>query len=116
MQTYGDSCLFFCHREVNTPSGKRYEYLIVGVYVDDLCILYSHSDEHSLYHQFTTDLKQRWAVEDEGDVSDLLGIDIAVSDGHVCLTHANYISRLASECFPDGAPPSLQKNTVLEST
>ena len=111
-QTYGDSCLFYCCREIETPSGKRVERLIVGVYVDDLCILYSHSDEHSLYHKFTTDLKQRWAVEDEGDVSDLLGIDIAVSGGNVCLTQANYINRLAGEFFPEGAPPSIQKNTV----
>ena len=84
-QTYGDSCVFHCKREVSTPMGKRMEWLIVGAYVDDLCILYSHDDEHSLYHRFTTDLQKRWNVEDEGDVSDLLGIDISLEDGHVCL-------------------------------
>ena len=111
-QTYGDSCVFYCKREVNTPSGPRSEWLLVGVYVDDLCVLYSHDDEYSLYHQFTADLQKRWAVEDEGDVSDLLGIDINVEDHHVCLRQETYISRLGSEFFPDGTPPSMQKNTV----
>ena len=75
-------------------------------------VLYSHDDEYSLYHQFTADLQKRWAVEDEGDVSDLLGIDINVEDHHVCLRQETYISRLGSEFFPDGTPPSMQKNTV----
>ena len=57
-------------------------------------------------------MQKRWAVEDEGDVSDLLGIDISLKDGHVCLCQSNYITRLASEFFPDGVPPTMQRNTV----
>ena len=111
-QTYGDSCVFHCRKEVHTPNGKRMEWLVVGAYVDDLCTLYSHDDKHSLYHKFTNDLQKRWAVEDEGDVSDLLGIDISIEEGHVCLRQSNYISRLATEFFPTGVPPTMQKNTV----
>ena len=53
----------------------RHEYLFVGVYVDDLFILSSHDDEHSLYHYFTRDLAAAWDVEDEGEVDDLLSIE-----------------------------------------
>ena len=95
-----------------TPNGKRTEWLLVGAYVDDLCILYSRDDEHSLYHKFTRDLQSRWAVEDEGDVSDLLGIDISVENNNVCLRQSSYIERLACEFFANGIPPSMQKNTL----
>ena len=111
-QTYGDSCVFYCCQETDTPQGKRSEWLIVGAYVDDLLVLHCHDDEFSLYHRFTTDLQSRWAVEDEGDVSDLLGIDISVENSHVCLRQENYITKLASEFFPDGAPPSLGKTST----
>ena len=48
-QTYADSCVFHCRQTVKTPDGERTEWLLVGACVDDLCILYSHDDEHSLY-------------------------------------------------------------------
>ena len=111
-QMYGDPCVFYCSKDVKTPEGTRREWLIVGAYVDDLLVLRSHEDEHSLYHQFTTDLQSRWAVEDEGDVTDLLGIDISVEDAHVCLRQTNYIDRLASEFFPDGMPSDLKRTSV----
>ena len=59
-----DSCIFKCEKEVITPDGPRNEVLTLGVYVDDLVTLYFHDDEHSLYHQFATEL-QKWDVEDE---------------------------------------------------
>lgn len=50
-----DSCVFQTHRTVDTPPGPRKEVLIIGCYVDDLFVLYSHDDEFntrcsSLYH------------------------------------------------------------------
>ena len=33
--------------------------------VDDLFVLSSHDDEHSLYHEFTRNLQAWWEVEDE---------------------------------------------------
>ena len=111
-QAYGDSCVFYCRKSVSTPNGDRDEWLVVGTYVDDLCVLYSHDDEYSLYRQFTNDLEKRWDVEDEGDISDLLGIDISVNNSHVTLKQDRYIERLAADFFPDGVPPSMQRNTV----
>ena len=51
--TVCDPCVFTRRETVQTPSGPRDETLIIGCYVDDLFTLYSHDDEHSLYHTFT---------------------------------------------------------------
>ena len=50
--------------------------------MDDLYFLSSHTDEFSLYHQFTTDMSTRWEVEDEGGVFDLLSVEISKEDDH----------------------------------
>ena len=71
---------------VQTPTGPRDDILLVGCYVDDLFILYNNGDEHSLYHRFTTDLQKRWAVDDEGEVSDLLNVEMYRVDGGVELS------------------------------
>ena len=47
---------------MQTPTGARRERIHVGVYVDDLAVVYSHDDEHSLYHTFITALESRWKV------------------------------------------------------
>ena len=107
---FSDTNVFFCRHEVDTPTGKRSEFLIVGVYVDDQFVLYSHDDQYSLYSKYTSALRDRWAVEDEGEVSDLLGVDITAKDGFVELTQTNYINRLVASWFPDGAPESIQSN------
>ena len=99
-----ESCVFSLVDTVQTPDGPREERLIIGVYVDDLCTCASHTDEYSLYAKFTADLKQRWAVEDEGPCSDLLGIEITQTNEHTTLTQRGYIERLVSRFCPDGVP------------
>ena len=39
-----------------------------------LAVVYSHDDKHSLYRTFLTALEERWKVEDEGELTDLLGM------------------------------------------
>ena len=112
---FADSNVFLCKRKVSAPTGVRYETLIVGVYVDDCFICHSHNDEYSLYHHFTRDLQARWNVDDEGPVSDLLGIEISVDDGCVELKQASYIEKLVSTWFPDGVPPTVQSNQTPAS-
>ena len=51
---------------MSTPDGDRHETLIIGVYVDDLFVISSHNDEHSLYQKFIDDLQSASEVEDEG--------------------------------------------------
>ena len=41
-------------------------------HADDLAVVYSHDDEHSLYRDFIAALESRWNVEDEGELTDLI--------------------------------------------
>ena len=79
---------------VDTPDGPREEQLVLGCYVDDLCVLYSHDDEHSLYYKFSSALQERWQVDDEGPISDLLNIEIAREENHVVLRQTSYIDKI----------------------
>ena len=84
----------------------------MGCYVDDLFILYNSDDEYSLYRQFTRDLQKRWAVDDEGDVSDLLNVEIVRSDGGVELRQTSYIEKLVNEWLPNGVPAHVHPNST----
>ena len=75
-------------------------------------MLYNSDDEHSLYRQFTRDLQQRWAVDDEGDVSDLLNVEIVRVSGGVELRQTAYIEKLVKEWLPDGVPASIHANST----
>ena len=108
-QCESDPNVFTLEREMATPDGPRLDRVTVGVYVDDLATLYLYDDEHSLYAAFATALQERFKVEDEGDVHDLLGIEFDFdSDGSVTLHQKTYIEKLVSDFFPDGVPAKLQ--------
>ena len=111
-QTDSDQSVFTIEGTMHTPHGPRSERLYVGVYVDDLAIVYSHDDEHSLYRHFITALESRWNVEDEGELTDLLGIEFSRVPGAIELRQTTYIEKLATEFFPDGVPPTAQANKV----
>ena len=110
-----DSCVFVMHKEVKTNQGTRMDTLIVGCYVDDLFILYNNDDEFSLYSSFTKDLQARWSVDDEGDVSDLLNVEIHRVDGGVELRQTSYIEKLVQEWLPNGAQAWIHMNTTPHS-
>ena len=78
--------------------------LYVGCYVDDLYILYLQDGTDSLYASFTRELTQRWEVEDEGEVTDLLNIEISRQGASITLRQTAYIDKLTRERFPH-APP-----------
>ena len=59
-------------------------------------ILYNSADEYSLYTKFTKDLSGKWDVDDEGDVSDLLNIEIVRGAHHVLLRQTAYIEKMAA--------------------
>ena len=103
-----DTCVFSIFDTVDTPSGPREEKLIIGCYVDDLFCAYSHDDEYSLYHKFTSKLEKAWDVEDEGDVHDLLNVEIQREGNVVSLKQTGYIERLFSEFLPNGIPKCFQ--------
>ena len=111
-QTDSDPSVFTLERTMDTPKGPRLERIHVGVYVDDLATVYLHDDEHSLYRAFITALETRWNVEDEGELTDLLGIEFTREEGSIELRQTKYIEKLAAEFFPDGVPPTAQANKV----
>merc|ERR1712070_1115095 len=103
-QCTADNCVFHLSRVVDTPDGPRTDTLILGCYVDDLFILYNSDDEFSLYHKFVADLQRRWDVDDEGEVTDLLNIEISREGSSVVLRQRAYIEKLTASWFPDGPP------------
>ena len=103
-----DTCVFSIYKAVDTPSGPREEKLILGCYVDDLFCAYSHDDQYSLYHQFTTALKDEWDVEDEGEVHDLLNVEIKRDGNVISMKQTSYIERLLEDHLPDGLPKHFQ--------
>ena len=112
VQTHSDQSVFTLERTMQTPDGERRERIHVGVYVDDLAVVYSHDDKHSLYRSFISALEKRWNVEDEGELTDLLGIEFTRGDKFIELKQTKYIEKLASEHFPNGVPPTAQQNKV----
>ena len=54
----------------------------------------------------------KWNVEDEGELTDLLGVEFSRTENVIELKQTKYIEKLASEFFPDGVPPSSQANKV----
>ena len=75
--------------------------MIIGCYVDDLACLHSHDDKHSLYHHFNTSLQKSWEVEDEGDISDLLGVQIDRGKDQATMTQTAYIDRMMTTWCPE---------------
>jgi len=109
-QCHSDPCVFRITRDVVTPKGSRTEQLIVGVYVDDLFVLTSHSDEHSVYRSFTSSLESRWNVENEGTVNDLLNVEVSRVGNKVLLRQGSYIDKMRDMFLPDGVPSAFTSN------
>ena len=105
-----DRCVFVKRKTMQTPKGPREEIVILGCYVDDLFVLYSHTDAYSLYHDFTTQLEKDWEVDDEGEVSDLLNVEITREGSDVVLRQTQYILKLVSTYAPSGVPKSFQSS------
>ena len=80
--------------------------LLLGIYVDDVFANSSHDDEHSIYAQFFGALSDEWDVEDEGEVEDLLSIEIHAEGKCVILRQRAYIEKLLASFAPDGIPTS----------
>ncbi len=51
-------------------------------------------------------------MEDEGEVTDFLNIEISRQGTSVTLRQTGYINKLAKEWFPHGPPANVQLNSV----
>eukprot|EP00965_Chrysotila_dentata_P230226 6197652-Pleurochrysis_carterae.AAC.1 len=111
-QCKSDPCVF---TPTETIDGTQ-QRLTLGCYVDNLFTLYTHDGKDSLYARFVDALlTQRWNLEDEGPVSDLLNVDITADESSVTLTQAKYIAHLVSTYLPDGVPLAFHKTRAPAS-
>ncbi len=106
-QCDADNCIF----SMTTADDALY----VGCYVDDLFILYLQDGADSLYASFTRELTRRWEVEDEGEVTDLLNIEISRQGASVTLRQTGYIKLSTKEWFPHGPPANVPLNPVPQT-
>jgi len=86
------------------------DILIVGIYVDDMMVLYRSGAAGSLYSNFSDALHRDWEAEDEGELLDLLNIHFRQSGDSLTLHQAPYIEKLAERFFPDGIPKRIHRN------
>ena len=89
------------------------EKLVLGVYVDNLQIIHSHShdQEGSKVCDLMKALQRDWDVEDEGIMRDLLGIEVRYNDnGSITLHQQTYIEKLIKDFLPYGAPSGVKGN------
>ena len=110
-----DGCVFVFD---DLPNG---EILALGVYVDNLQIVHSAElkadgtpiDSHCFYAKFVKKLKKDWDVEDEGEMVDLLGIEVKRNDNGSIKLHAEkFIKKLVSRFFPNGVPSGLREQST----
>ena len=85
---------------------------MLGCYVDDLFTLYSSDAPGSLYREFVDALESRWDVEDKGEVSDLLNVEIDRGPDGVLRRHTTYIHKLVDTFCPDGVPASFTADST----
>lgn len=114
-QSSMDPCLCFSKNPPRTPQtdrGKSLSILVVTC-VDGLFILSTHDNEYSLYHSFVSDLSKAWEVEDEGEVLDLLNVEVtpALSRVHIYKLMTTYAleDKTASRF---GAKPTSLTSTI----
>ena len=50
------------------------DILLVGIYVDDMMVLYKSDASGGLYDRFSRALHRDWEAEDEDEIADLLNI------------------------------------------
>ena len=104
-QHHADPCVFS-----RVKDGQR---LMIGVYVDDLCICHGSTPAaRAEYDGFVSSLNSRWEVDDEGELTDLLGVEFEFDGDNVKLHQSQYIQKMVKEHLPDGAPSNLQSYRV----
>ena len=97
-------------------AGYGDETFAVGVYVDNLQIVHSAKlnpdgtavDENSFYHKFVTELQEKWDVVDEGDMDDLLGMQVRRNkDKSITLHQQACIEKMVERFYPKGLPKGI---------
>ena len=86
-------------------ASNQHEKLVLCVYVDNLQIVHSSriDDMDSKVHTFMKAIQAEWDVEDEGQMDDLLGIEIKYNpDGSITLHQQTALEKVVAEFLPKG--------------
>ena len=109
-----DNCVW----TFDDPTGK--ETFTVGIYVDNMQIVHSVNidadgnavDPDSFLAQFLKQLRADWDIVDEGEMEDLLGIQVRRnSNGSITLHQSKYIDKLF-EHFQPASSNKTQRNSL----
>jgi len=73
----------------------------LGVYCDDIIVIFGDDDIGSVYDGFRTALHTRWKAEDEGELSDILNICAAHEGSSIKLSQPTYIDTMVERYLPD---------------
>ena len=70
------------------------DVLFIGVNVDNVIAVHGCTDAGSLYHKFHERLHTGWTAEDEGELSNILNVNITTEGTDVLLNQAAYIKKM----------------------
>ena len=111
-----DDCVYI----YDAPTGSD-ERFLVGIYVDNLQIATSALldangnalDANSFYAKFIAAVHNDWDVIDEGEMIDLLSIQVRRNDnGSITLHMSNFIDNLLGKYLPDGPSSRVQEKSM----
>ena len=111
-----DDCVYV----YDPPTGST-ERFICGIYVDNLQIATSVGvdddgkplDPNSFYARFMAAVDSDWDVVDEGEMTDLLSIQVRRNaNGSITLHMENYIETLLAKYQPDGPSSRVQQKSM----
>jgi hypothetical protein len=115
-----DDCVYV----LDPPTGST-ETFICGIYVDNLQIATSAElnkdgnpvDPNSFYAKFMAAVESDWDVVDEGEMTDLLSIQVRRNDnGSITLHMEHYITTLLAKFQPDGPSSRVQEKSMPYTT
>ena len=109
-----DGCIY-------VHDGPDNEIFAVGVYTDNCMIVHSAKldgdgnaiDPNSYYAKFKAAFESEWDIVDEGEVDDVLAMQVVRNDsGSVTIHMEKYVEKVLAKWLPDGPLPRVQDNSL----
>ena len=109
-----DGCIY-------VHDGPDNEIFAVGVYTDNCMIVHSAKldgdgnaiDPNSYYAKFKAAFESEWDIVDEGEVDDVLAMQVVRNDsGSVTIHMEKYVEKVLAKWLPGGPLPRVQDNSL----
>ena len=109
-----DGCIY-------VHDGPDGEIFAVGVYTDNCMIVHSAKldgdgnaiDPNSYYAKFKAAFESEWDIVDEGEVDDVLAMQVVRNDsGSVTIHMEKYVEKVLAKWLPGGPLPRVQDNSL----